>query len=99
MYIHKVNRLTIKLTNKYFLQPTVNKYHRDSTCQKDKSNKTLSCCRESTMHPGSRLTVFIITSDKPQMKLHVQCINDKVCRAYSKEKKLLLAFTYVTESV
>jgi len=24
------------------------------------------------------LNVFIITSDKPQMKLHVQCINDKV---------------------
>ena len=43
------------------------------------------------------MNVFIITSDKPQMKLHVQCINDKVCTI--KKKKLLLAFTYVTESV
>ena len=32
------------------------------------------------------------------MKLHVQCINDKVC-AIKKKKKQLLAFTYVTESV
>jgi len=30
------------------------------------------------------------------MKLHVQCINDKVC-TIKKKKKLLLAFTYVTE--
>ena len=33
------------------------------------------------------LNVFIITSDKPQMKLHVQCINDKVWTIKKKRKK------------
>jgi len=31
------------------------------------------------------LNVFIITSDKPQIKLHVQCVNDKVCTIKKKK--------------
>jgi len=50
-----------------------------------------------TLRLTDQLNVFIMTSDKPQMKLHVQCINDKVCTI--KRQKLPLAFTYVTESV
>ena len=37
------------------------------------------------------LNVFIITSDKPQMKLHVQCINDKVCTIKKKKKTSVTA--------
>jgi len=40
------------------------------------------------------LNVFIITSDKPQMKLHVQCINDKVCTIKKKKTTVSIHICY-----
>ena len=40
------------------------------------------------------LNVFIITSDRPQMKLHVQCINDKVCTIKTKKTTVSIHICY-----